>query len=117
MSIAIDRAYLIGTLADLVRINSINPTLVPGGAGEAEIGEYVASALARAGLDVRKIEPEPGRPSVVGVLAGARKGRSLMLNAHYDTVGVDGMPEPFSAAIRDGKLYGRGAYDMKGSLA
>jgi acetylornithine deacetylase len=40
-----------------------------------------------------------------------------MLNAHYDTVGVDGMREPFSAAIRDGKLYGRGAYDMKGSLA
>jgi len=117
MSIAIDRGYLVSTLTDLVRINSVNPTLVPGGAGEAEIGEYVASALARMGLDVRKVEPEPGRPSVVGVLAGARKGRSLMLNAHYDTVGVDGMPEPFSAAIRDGKLYGRGAYDMKGSLA
>ncbi len=117
MNIAIDRTFLVSTLADLVRINSINPTLVPGGAGEAEIGEYVARALARMGLDVRKVEPEPGRPSVVGVLAGARKGRSLMLNAHYDTVGVDGMPEPFSAAIRDGKLYGRGAYDMKGSLA
>jgi acetylornithine deacetylase len=117
MSIAIDRAYLVSTLTDLVRINSINPTLVPGGAGETEIGEYVAGALARAGLDVRKIEPEPGRPSVAGVLEGARKGRSLMLNAHYDTVGIDGMPEPFSAAIRDSKLYGRGAYDMKGSLA
>jgi acetylornithine deacetylase len=117
MSIAIDCGYLVSTLSDLVRINSINPTLVPGGAGEAEIGEYVADALARAGLDVRKIEPEPGRPSVVGVLEGAHKGRSLMLNAHYDTVGVDGMPEPFSAAVRDGKLYGRGAYDMKGSLA
>jgi acetylornithine deacetylase len=117
MSTPIDRAYLVRTLTDLVRINSINPTLVPGGAGEAEIGEYVAGALARAALDVRRIEPEPGRPSVVGVLEGARKGRSLMLNAHYDTVGVDGMPEPFSAAIRDGKLYGRGAYDMKGSLA
>src|SRR2546430_1399265 len=117
MGIPIDRAYLVRTLTDLVRINSINPTLVPSGAGEAEIGEYVAGALARAGLDVRKIEPEPGRPSVVGVLEGARKGRSLMLNAHFDTVGVDGMPEPFSAAIRDGKLYGRGAYDMKGSLA
>jgi acetylornithine deacetylase len=117
MSIPIDRAYLVSTLTDLVRINSINPTLVPGGAGETEIGEYVAGALARAGLDVRKIEPEPGRPSIVGVLEGARKGRSLMLNAHYDTVGVDGMREPFSAAIRDGKLYGRGAYDMKGSLA
>src|SRR5437773_7817487 len=117
MGIPIDRAYMVRTLTDLVRINSINPTLVPGGAGEAEIGEYVEEALDRAGLDVRKIEPEPGRPSIVGVLAGARKGRSLMLNAHYDTVGVDGMPEPFSAAIRDGKLYGRGAYDMKGSLA
>ena len=117
MSVAIDRGYLISTLADLVRINSINPTLVPGGAGEAEIGAYVAEALAGAGLEVRKIEPEPGRPSVVGVLRGLRPGPSLMLNAHYDTVGVDGMPEPFSAAIRDGKLYGRGAYDMKGSLA
>src|SRR6478672_5648558 len=117
MSIAIDRAYLVNTLTDLVRINSINPTLVPGGAGETEIGEYVAGALARAGLDVRKIEPESGRPSVVGILKSGSKGRSLMLNAHYDTVGVDGMPEPFSAAIRDGKLYGRGAYDMKGSLA
>ena len=117
MNIPIDRGYLVRTLADLVRINSINPTLVPGGAGEAEIAAYVAEALARAGLEVRKIEPEPGRPSVVGILRGGRPGRSLMLNAHYDTVGVDGMPEPFSAAIRDGKLYGRGAYDMKGSLA
>jgi acetylornithine deacetylase len=40
-----------------------------------------------------------------------------MLNAHYDTVGVDGMPEPFTGAVRNGRLYGRGAYDMKGSLA
>lgn len=114
---AIDRDYLLRTLADLVRINSINPTLAPGGAGEAEIADYVADSLARAGLKVRKIEPEPGRPSVVGVLRGVEPGRSLMLNAHYDTVGIEGMAEPFSAAIRDGKLYGRGAYDMKGSLA
>jgi acetylornithine deacetylase len=117
LNIPIDRHYLVRTLADLVRINSINPTLVPGGAGEAEIAAYVAKALAGVGLEVRKIETEPGRPSVVGVLRGGRPGGSLMLNAHYDTVGVDGMPEPFSAAIRDGKLYGRGAYDMKGSLA
>src|SRR5579864_7120098 len=113
----VDREYLLRTLADLVRINSIHPSLAPGGAGEAEIALYVADSLARAGLEVRRIEPEPGRPSVVGVLRGKRPGRALMLNAHYDTVGIDGMPEPFSAAIRDGKLYGRGAYDMKGSLA
>jgi acetylornithine deacetylase len=54
---------------------------------------------------------------VIGMLDSGKPGRSLMLNAHYDTVGVDGMAAPFSAAIRDGKLYGRGAYDMKGSLA
>jgi len=115
--IAIDREYLLRTLTDLVRIDSVNPTLVRGGAGEAEIGVYVADSLAGVGLMVRKIEPEPGRPSIVGTLRGARPGRSLMLNAHYDTVGVEGMTEPFSATIRDGKLYGRGAYDMKGSLA
>jgi len=114
---AINRDYLIRTLVDLVRINSINPTLVPGGAGESEIAGYVAESLARMGLEVRTIEPEPGRPSIVGELRGERPGRSLMLNAHYDTVGIEGMPEPFSAAIRDGRLYGRGAYDMKGSLA
>ena len=113
----IDREYLLRTLADLVRIDSINPSLAPSGAGETEIAAYVADSLARMGLEVRKIEPEPGRPSVVGVLLGARPGRSLMLNAHYDTVGIEGMPEPFSAATRDGRLYGRGAYDMKGSLA
>ena len=117
MGSPIDRDYLLRTLVDLVRIDSINPTLVPGGAGEAKIGEYVADSLRGAGLDVRQIEPEPGRTSVLGVVTGARTGRTLMFNAHYDTVGVDGMQEPFSAAIRDGKLYGRGAYDMKGSLA
>jgi acetylornithine deacetylase len=115
--LSIDRDYLLNTLTDLVRINSVNPTLAPGGAGEAEIAGYVADSLERMGLEVGKIEPEPGRPSVIGVLHGARPGRTLMLNTHFDTVGVEGMPEPFSAAIRDGKLYGRGAYDMKGSLA
>lgn len=114
---SIDRAYLIQTLSDLVRINSINPTLVPDGAGEVEIANYVAGSLGGIGLQVKTVAPEPARPSVIGMLDSGKPGRSLMLNAHYDTVGVDGMAAPFSAAIRDGKLYGRGAYDMKGSLA
>jgi acetylornithine deacetylase len=50
-------------------------------------------------------------------MAGDGRGASLMLNAHYDTVGVEGMADPFSGDIRDGRLYGRGSYDMKGSLA
>jgi len=113
----IDRDYLFKTLADLVRINSINPTLVPGGKGEAEISDYVALSLGSLGLDVQRLEPEPGRVSVLGTLRGSGGGKSLMLNAHYDTVGVDGMQEPFSGSIRDGNMYGRGSYDMKGSLA
>jgi acetylornithine deacetylase len=113
----IDRDFLFQTLADLIRINSVNPTLVPGGAGESEISDYVAGVLNGIGLTVRKLEPEPGRISVLGTLAGSGGGRSLMLNAHYDTVGIEGMDDPFSAAVRDGKMFGRGSFDMKGSLA
>jgi acetylornithine deacetylase len=113
----IDRDFLFSTLADLIRINSVNPTLAPGSAGEREISEYVSTSLQRMGLDVQRFEPEPGRVTIAGTLHGTGRGRSLMFNAHYDTVGVEGMDEPFSAAVRDGKMFGRGSYDMKGSLA
>lgn len=113
----IDRAYTTRICQELVRINSINPTLVPGAPGEAEVGDYTARTLAALGLEVERHEPEPGRVSITGRLRGTGGGKSLMLNAHYDTVGVDGMPEPFSGAVRNGRLYGRGAFDMKGSLA
>src|SRR5271155_5327328 len=113
----LDRDYLFSTLADLIRISSINPSLAASGKGEAEISGYVAAALDSLGLHVRKFEPEPGRVSVTGTLAGSGGGRGLMLNAHYDTVGIEGMEAPFSAEIRDGKMFGRGSYDMKGSLA
>jgi acetylornithine deacetylase len=104
-------------LHQLVAINSINPDLVPGGAGEAEIARFIAGWLAEAGLEVTIDEPMPGRPSVIGIARGTGGGRSLMLNAHVDTVGVAGMARPFEPYIDDGKLYGRGAFDMKGSLA
>lgn len=122
----VDRDYITRTLQALVRINSINPALEAGGPGEAEVAAFVGRALQAAGLDLATHEPEPGRVSVVGRLAGRASkgtggqrtvGRTLMLNAHMDTVGVAGMPEPLSGAIREGRLYGRGSYDMKGSLA
>ncbi len=113
----IDPAYTQATLARLVQINSINPTLAPGAPGEREIAAFIAGSLEAAGLSTETFEPEPGRTTVLGRLAGTGGGRSLMLNAHSDTVDVSGMAEPFSGAVRDGKLYGRGAYDMKGSLA
>lgn len=113
----IDREYTVRVCQDLVRINSINPILVPGAPGEREVADYTAKTLAALGLDVQHHEPEPGRISVTGRLQGSGGGRSLMLNAHYDTVGIDGMPEPYSGEVRNGRLYGRGSYDMKGSLA
>lgn len=116
MNLKIDRDYLTQTLTDLIGINSINPQLVPAGHGEAEIAAYIAEALRRLNLEVMTHEPQAGRVSVVGRLQGKGHGRSLMFNGHIDTVGVEGMPEPFSAAIRNGKMYGRGAYDMKGSI-
>lgn len=112
-----DPDFVLRTAIELVRIDSANPTLVPGAAGEVEAAAFVARSLEEAGLEVRLHEPEPGRPSVVGRLPGAGGGRSLMLNAHLDTVGVEGMEAPFSGAVREGRLHGRGAHDMKGALA
>jgi acetylornithine deacetylase len=118
MNLSVDRDYLTQTLSNLVRINSTNPSLAPDGAGEAEIGAYVAGELDALGLSTTTYELEPGRVNVVGILRGKGSGRSLLLNAHMDTVGVAGMTiDPFGAEIRDGKLFGRGAQDMKGSLA
>lgn len=104
-------------LHDLVSINSINPDLVPGAAGEGEIARFVAGWLERAGLEVELDEFVPGRPNVVGRARGSGGGRTLLLNGHMDTVGVAGMREPHKPYIRDGRLYGRGAFDMKGGVA
>lgn len=104
-------------LCELVAIESVNPDLVATGSGESKIAAFVAAWLADAGLSVQVVEPVPGRSSVIGVLAGSGGGASLMLNAHMDTVGAGGMKDPFVPCVRDGRIYGRGAYDMKGSLA
>jgi acetylornithine deacetylase len=104
-------------LRQLVAIDSINPDLVPGGAGEEKIARFVAEWFERAGLEVVWDEAAPGRPNVIGIARGTGDGRSLLLNAHMDTVGVVGMERPHDPYVRDNRLYGRGAYDMKGGLA
>jgi acetylornithine deacetylase len=104
-------------LRDLVAIDSVNPSLVPGAAGEAGMAQAVAAHLRRLGLDVEMQEAAPGRANVIGVLEGRGKGRSLMLCGHLDTVGVEGMEAPFDPVERGGRLYGRGAQDMKGGVA
>jgi acetylornithine deacetylase/succinyl-diaminopimelate desuccinylase-like protein len=104
-------------LGELVSIDSVNPALVAGGAGEREIAGFVAGWAEDAGLAVEILAPDPERPSVVATAAGKGRGRSLMLNAHLDTVGVAGMAAPHDPRVEDGRLHGRGSYDMKGGLA
>ncbi len=104
-------------LSDLVSINSVNPDLIPGAAGEGGIAGFIASWLVRAGLEVQMHEPVPGRPNVIGIAKGSGGGKTLMLNGHTDTVDTAGMQNPLVPEIRDGRLYGRGSYDMKGGLA
>ena len=103
---------VISLLRELVAIDSVNPSLVPGAVGELHIAEAIAAHMRGIGLDVHLQDAVPGRPNVVGVLEGPEHGRSVMLCGHTDTVGVAGMAAPFDPVIRDGRLYGRGAQDM-----
>lgn len=101
----------------LVRIDSVNPSLVPGAEGEAALAHFVAGFLENRGLEVELRDALPGRPNVVARIVGTGDGPSILLCCHLDTVSVAGMAEPFSGAIEDGRLLGRGAQDVKGGLA
>jgi acetylornithine deacetylase len=112
---AADVAELTGAL---VAIDSVNPSLVPGGAGEGEIAAYIAGWAAEHGLEAELVEAAPGRPSVVVRARGNGGGRTLLLCGHIDTVTVEGMTiPPFEPRIEGDRLHGRGAYDMKAGVA
>lgn len=102
----------------LIRIDSSNPDLASGGAGEAQIATYVEDWLKRRGFHVTRVEERAGRPSIIGVAPGSGGGRSLMLNGHLDTVSlVSYDADPLDPVIMDGNLYGRGSYDMLSGVA
>ncbi|UCH04824.1 MAG: ArgE/DapE family deacylase [Candidatus Thorarchaeota archaeon] len=114
----VDESYLLSVLQSLISIESINPSLVQGGSGESKIAHQIGDYLDRIGLEVDYQEIDEGRENVIGVLRGGGAGRTLMLNGHTDTVSITGMDiEPLEPVFRDGLVYGRGAFDMKGSLA
>ena len=103
-------------IAHLVSIDSVNPSLVKGGAGEAEAAAFVADWGREAGLEV-DIVGDAARPSIVLRARGTGGGRSLLLCGHLDTVGVEGMTDPHVPKVDGDWLYGRGSYDMKAGVA
>jgi acetylornithine deacetylase len=101
-------------LARLVSVDSTNPDLVPGGAGEAGVAALLADHMAALGLEVDAWDAAPGRPNVVGRLRGTGGGRSLMFCGHTDVVA--GAPSAFTPDVRDGRMHGRGTCDMKAGI-
>ncbi len=108
---------VIATLADMVRIKSINPAY-EGGVSEAVMAAYVGDFFQQRGMETWEQEVFPGRPNCIAKLPGKDPSRRIVLEAHTDTVSVVGMTiPPFEPTISEGKMYGRGACDTKAGLA
>ncbi|HMP89344.1 MAG TPA: M20 family metallopeptidase [Kiritimatiellia bacterium] len=104
----------------LVAIPSVNPVLTddPAISGEHRMAEFLESFLDRRGFRVERHEGIRGRPNIVGIYGPQNPRKRLMIESHLDTQGIHGMSvPPFEGIIKDGRLYGRGACDMKGSMA
>ncbi|HEY2573335.1 MAG TPA: M20/M25/M40 family metallo-hydrolase, partial [Verrucomicrobiaceae bacterium] len=111
------RPPVIQTLADLVRINSVN-AFYEGGPGEREIADYIARFFHRHGIEFREQEVFANRPNIIARLPGCDASRRIVFEAHMDTVSAKGMTiSPFDPVVRDGKMFGRGACDTKAGLA
>lgn len=108
---------VIDTLADLVRINSVNPNY-GGGVPELAMAEYIERYFAERGIETWRQQVYPDRPNVIARVPGGDSSRRIVFEAHMDTVSVSGMTiDPWTAEIRDGKMYGRGCCDTKGGMA
>ncbi len=104
---------------ELVSIDSVNPGLVPRAAGEAAIVEHLHDRLERSGFATHVITAaeHPERPSLVAIGPEGPDGPTVVLTGHVDTVGVEGMADPFTPTVEADRLSGRGTSDMKGGLA
>ena len=113
---AIPRGDAVSLARALVKIDSRNPTLAPDSPGETPCAVFLAEVLEAWGFSVHLVG-NAGRANVVASI-GPENAPALMLNGHLDVVGIEGMTHaPFAAELREGRIYGRGAADMKGGLA
>ncbi|MGN4070148.1 M20 family metallopeptidase, partial [Burkholderia gladioli] len=107
------------TVIELTRALIAQDTSDPPG-NEARAARVIAEALRAGGIDPHVYEVAPGRTNLVARIRGAGRRPSLAFSAHFDTIGVDPgqwRVDPFAGEIRDGRLHGRGASDMKGGMA
>lgn len=112
-----DRHPALGTLEDLIGIQSVNPFFGEDAKGEREVADYVEVRCREAGLEVSRQQVFPGRENVIAELRVGKPEATLLFEAHMDTVPLGSMEDPLVPRYRDGRLYGRGACDTKGSLA
>jgi succinyl-diaminopimelate desuccinylase len=116
----VDEAELVALTRDLIRIPSVVRPRDPD-ATEARIADHVAAWFAKEGFTVDMQHVAPGRPNVVAWIGAEDAGRSLLLEGHTDVV-TEGDPDdwrypPFGGDVAEGRIWGRGAADMKGGLA
>jgi succinyl-diaminopimelate desuccinylase len=108
-------------LSDLIALPSVNPMGRPVTGPEYYEGrmtEYLRQFFSTLGVAWEEIEVVPGRSNVIARYDSPGSRRTILLDAHQDTVPVDGMTiDPFTPVVRDGKMYGRGACDVKGGMA
>ena len=116
---------LVAATSQCIQIESINPKY-PGQVyedlvgGEGRASRFMAELYREAGANIDFVTAEPGRDNAVGVVPGAGNGRSLILNGHVDVVPPNREElwerPPFSGAVDEGRIYGRGATDCKGGV-
>ncbi len=114
----VNETQIIEDLQAMIRIPSVNPDLDPDGTGEAEIAQWLQTWCVSRGLKTQLQMSAPNRPNLIARWEGKGDGKSILLTGHTDTVSVKNMDiDPFDSRIEDGRMYGRGSYDMKAGLA
>ncbi len=109
---------VIETTQSLVQIPSVNPAYDPASQGEIGMSEWLVAWAKEHQFEVETSEVAPGRQNVVMRLRNGADHPHLLLNGHTDTVAIEKMTvPPFSAELRDGRIWGRGSADMKGPVA
>jgi acetylornithine deacetylase len=111
------RKRVTALLEDLVRIESVNPAFGGPPGGEARAAAYIGAFCEGLGLEVSYHDALPGRPNVVAKYGGDQDQPLLVFEGHLYTVNAGAMPDAFTPSLDEGKLYGRGACDVKGGIA